>query len=358
MNSLIATANSLWADERKRVIPIILGALTIAILFAFWKGLGNLWFRWGAQEELSHSYFLPLVAGWMLWERRHSLLPSLGAPALTGFVPAFGGLFLLFLGELTHIFVLEHLGFVVLLISLPLILGGWSLLWVTIIPLAYLFFMVPPPYWVITVLSGKFQLMSSELGVAMIRLFDVPVYLSGNVIHLSSTTLAVVEACSGLRYLFPFLSLGALAAYFYKGPLWQRIAIFLSTIPITILMNSFRIAMTGVVVEKFGGSPSEGFLHYFEGWVVFLLCILFLMAVIWVFTLFRGQKSPLAFVGFEDVPPVAAKAPWDLSKFVRHGVALTLLVLSVGVIIHTTGNRALIIPERQLLFSLPLEFPE
>lgn len=357
MNTILASASAMLSDERKRAIPIILLALLGAIFFAYWNSLAGLWSRWGAEEELSHSYFLPLVAGWMLWERRNALLNSIGAPDWTGFVPAAGGLVFLLIGEMINVDLVAQLGFVILLMGLPIILGGRSLGLLFFVPLAYLFFMVPPPYMAINMLSWKFQLMSSELGVWMIRLFDIPVFLAGNVIHLTSTKLEVVEACSGLRYLFPFLSLGALAAYFYKGPMWHRALIFLSTIPITILMNSFRIALTGVLMEKFGGNHTEGFLHLFEGWVVFVMCIGFLFLVIWVLTLLRGKKTPLAFVGFEEVDPVTPKAPFALNKFVRNGIIITLLVMVTGIFAHMAGNRPVVIPERQTLGTLPLEFP-
>ncbi|WP_051881299.1 VPLPA-CTERM-specific exosortase XrtD [Parvularcula oceani] len=357
MNALVATANSVLSDTRGRVALLVLGSVFLGIVFAFWNGLGEFWFRWGQQQELSHSYFLPLIAAWMLWERRHALRNSVGSPAISGLVIAAGSLFLLFLGELTHIMVLEHVGFVALLIALPLIFGGWSLFAVALIPLVYLFFMVPPPYWVITRLSHGFQLMSSELGVSMIRGFGIPVYLSGNVIHLSSTKLQVVEACSGLRYLFPFLSLGALAGYFYKGPIWQRVIIFLSTIPITIVMNSLRIAATGVLVERYGSGHTEGFLHFFEGWVVFLLCIAFLILVIWAFTLMRGRRSPFAYVGFEEVPPRTPTGQWTQGAFLRNGIILTVMLLVAGILVHAVGNRSLITPERQDLATLPFEFP-
>ena len=58
--------------------------------------------------------------------------------------------------------------------------------------------------------------------------------------------LQVVEACSGLRYLYPLLSLGFLAAYLFHAPFWQRALVFFSAIPITIVMNSFRIGLMGV----------------------------------------------------------------------------------------------------------------
>ncbi len=358
MTTFIPSARSFWTDERRRSVLIVTASLAVAIVFAYWNALADLWYRWGNAQELSHSYFLPGVAAWILWERRAALRQSLGSADTRGFIGLGAGLAMLLAGELINVPMFGQFGFVVVLLSLPLLLGGWSLALLCALPLAYLFFMVPPPFWVITRMSQGFQFMSSELGVAMIRMAGITVHLAGNVIHLPSTTLAVVDACSGLRYLFPFLCLGALAAYFYKGPLWQRGLILLSTIPITILMNSFRIAMTGILIENFGGNHTEGFVHMFEGWMVFVLCIMLLLGVIWVFTLMRGRRTPFAYVGFEDVDPIAPRAPFDLARTVRYGAIAAAVTLAAGILAHSFAARAPVIPERQDLATLPLEFPE
>ena len=82
-----------------------------------------------------------------------------------------------------------------------------------------------------------------------------------------------MEACSGLRYLFPLTSFAFFCAYIFRGRLWQKVIIFASAAPITIFMNAFRIAVTGVLVNRYGTEQAEGFLHYFEGWVIFVACI-------------------------------------------------------------------------------------
>ena len=112
-----------------------------------------------------------------------------------------------------------------------------------------LFFMVPLPHFLYNSLSAELQLVSSRLGVGFIRLFSIPVFLEGNVIDLGNYKLQVVEACSGLRYLFPLTALGFIAAVIFKVALWKKVVLFLSTIPITVLMNSFRIGVIGVLVE-------------------------------------------------------------------------------------------------------------
>lgn len=330
-------------------------ALMLSVIFLGFEGLANLWFRWGQQQELSHSYFIAPITAWMLWERRDALKASMGAPNLWGFaILAFS--VLLVLGyETTHIFLLQHIGLYLSVFGITLLIGGLSLLRVAFFPLAYLIFMIPPPYWIITETSWQFQLWSSQLGVAMIRVFDVPVFLSGNVIELGNITLQVVEACSGLRYLFPFISLAAIAAYFYRGPIWQRVIVVLSAIPITIVMNSFRIAITGVLSDRYGPSHTEGFLHFFEGWVVFVLCMVLLFVVLVSIARLSGRKNVLATLGLPFVEPIAPSKAWDQKSFMRFAGAGAAMVTVLAVAIHTSEQQ-LNIPERERLASLPLEF--
>ena len=97
---------------------------------------------------------------------------------------------------------------------------------VFLLPILLLIFAIPLPYFINSTLSWRLQLLSSQLGVAVIRLFQIPVYLEGNVIDLGNYKVQVVEACSGLRYLYPLMSLGFLAAYFFQAPLWKRLLVF------------------------------------------------------------------------------------------------------------------------------------
>ena len=128
------------------------------------------------------------------------------------------------------------------------------------------------PSFIDSTLSLRLQLVSSQLGAFFIRLVGIPVYLDGNVIDLGYYQVQVVEACSGLRYIYPLLSLSFLAAYFFKAPLWQRALVFFSVVPIAIVMNSIRIGLVGVTVNYWGTQAADGVLHFFEGWFVFLMC--------------------------------------------------------------------------------------
>ncbi|MGH7881284.1 MAG: exosortase C-terminal domain/associated protein EpsI, partial [Candidatus Binataceae bacterium] len=71
-----------------------------------------------------------------------------------------------------------------------------------------------------------------------------------------------------------------LMAYFYKGARWKRLVVFLSSIPITILMNSLRVGVIGITVDRWGIGMAEGFLHEFQGWTVFMVCTGLMLAEI------------------------------------------------------------------------------
>jgi exosortase len=116
----------------------------------------------------------------------------------------------------------------------------------------HLIFMLPLPqflYWQMTIFL---QLVSSELGVWFIDLPGIPVFGSKATSSIWVYKLQVAEACSGLRYLFPILSFSYLFAILYRGPLWHKAVLLLLAAPLTVLMNSFRIGMIGVLVNSYG----------------------------------------------------------------------------------------------------------
>ena len=79
-----------------------------------------------------------------------------------------------------------------------------------------LVFMIPLPAFFNNKLSLQMQLLSSQIGVRFIRLAGISVFLEGNVIDLGSMQLQVAEACDGLRYLFPLMTLAFVMAYLFR----------------------------------------------------------------------------------------------------------------------------------------------
>src|SRR5262249_15476545 len=240
------------------------------------------------------------------------------------------------------------------LFGIVLCIGGYSLLRVAFIPIAFLIFAVPLPYFIDSQLSWWLQLVSSQLGGFFIRLFGIPVYLTGNIIDLGNYKLQVVEACSGLRFLYPLLSLGFLAAYLFKAPLWQRAVVFLSAIPITVFMNSFRIGMTGVLVDRWGTAMADDALHFFEGWIIFLACAAMLAAEIYLLARFTSGKSFFQVFGLpkvEAIRPRFAGMDGTISRVPM--MASLVLICTTGLAVYFVSSRQEIVPERQRFAAFP-----
>lgn len=333
---------------------LLLGVSLLFCFTAFSGGLANQYSRWITQDEYSHGFLIPAISLWMLWDRRDALAVSIGKPAWIGLVVILVSIFMLIVGELSAIFILVQTGFILSLLGTMLVFGGMPLLRLTALPILFLLFAIPMPYFLDSIMSWRLQLVSSELGVFFIRLFSIPVFLEGNVIDLGIYKLQVVDACSGLRYLYPLTSLGFLVAYLFKAPFWQRLIIFLSTIPITIFMNSFRIGMVGVLVEYWGGGMADGLMHYFEGWVIFMACAAILCGEVWLFTKLGKQGD---FFDLFDLPRVTAtpvERTWQTQNVVPVAVVTASMVLAMLFTLSLT-DRIEQTPDRFRFVSFPSE---
>ena len=281
------------AKNTNQINLILLGILFLGfgmLGYIFYDGLVFMASFW-EKDEYSHGYMIPLVALYLVWQKQEKLVEVINKGSWLGAAMVLAGLVLFLMGELGSLYVLIQYGFLLALYGLVMATLGWRGTRVIWAALAYLIFMIPLPSFIYANLSSQLQLISSEFGVFFIRLFDISVFLEGNVIDLGVYQLQVVEACSGLRYLFPLMSFGFLIAYIYKGPAWQKVFLFLSTIPITVLMNSFRIGVIGVTVDYWGIEMAEGFLHDFEGWVIFMGCLGVLVAEMGVFHYYSKNDS-------------------------------------------------------------------
>ncbi len=332
---------------------LLLAALIGVLVFAFRDSL--LWMvtdDW-PRDEYNHCYLIPVIAGFLIATRSRELAAVPWSGTLTGlWLVALGFLFLL-LSSLSSIFTIGQYGFIVAVWGCFVTVWGWpavKLIWPALV---YLLFMVPLPDFLEVKLTANLQLLSTRIGVAVVRLAGVPVYVEGNVIDLGTYQLAVAEACSGLRYLFPLMSFGFLCAVLFQAPLWQRAIVFLSSVPLTVLMNSVRIGGISILVSYYGIEQAEGFLHDFEGWVVFMTCVAILFLE--MFIMARLSKRPLLKSLRMDTPPLAEI--WRI--FTAQGAGRAAVVAAVAVLAGTAtmaavGQRQEMIPARARLATLPL----
>jgi len=235
--------------------------------------------QWGNDPNFSHGYIVPAFALYLLWCDRKKLRSIAPAPSWAGVAFVVFGLLMLVLGVLGVELFTERVSLLVLLAGLIVLFLGWQFFRAVLFPLAFLILMIPLPNLILQKVTFPLQLLASKLATFMLRAIGIAVNLQGNVINLSSMTLEVIEACSGIRSLLSLITLAIIYGYLLEKRIWVRVSLACSAVPIAVFANGFRIFGTGVLGRYWDPDKAQGFFHEFQGWLIFVASFLLLFAV-------------------------------------------------------------------------------
>jgi exosortase len=275
------TAESLAASREARPLrfaPHLLTAITFIVLFAHPMTL--LARDWWNDPDAGHGLLLFPISLWLAWRSglRAGRLPN----HVLGTLLILGAVGLRYLSGLAAELFTMRLSMVMALAGVVIFLWGFRQLLHWWLPFALITLSIPIPAVLTNALAFPLQLQASSMGADLLEFRHVPVKLMGNVIYLPGRQLFVTEACSGLRSLTALLALGLLV-----GGLWlkhpaSRLLLLLATLPVAIVVNAFRVFLTGFLVYYVSPEMGEGFMHLSEGWLLFVAAFLILGAFTWL----------------------------------------------------------------------------
>lgn len=269
------------------LIPALYGVL---LFFVYRTVLEYMVGKWNG-EDFTYCWIIPPLVAYLIWEKRAQLAAVPSRPSWWGLVPFLLGIGLFWLGELGAEWTIQTISLWLVLVSLCWLHLGWTKLKLIAFPLGFGLATIVPPNAIYAPMTLHLKLISSQIGVKLLQLVGVSAYREGNIIDLGFTQLQVVDACSGLRYVIPLFLMGVLLAYYYKAPLWKKGVLILSTVPLSIITNSLRIASVGVLYPLMGEAAAEGFFHDFSGWFIFMTGMAFLLLEMWLLKKIRSQES-------------------------------------------------------------------
>jgi exosortase len=228
--------------------------------------------QWATDENMQHGFFVPVVAGFIAWQRRDALLATPRQPNPWGLVLVIFAALLSLAATLGAELFTARLSFVIALFGAILYLGGAGWIRILLLPFALLLFMIPIPAIIYAQLTLRLQTLASQLGEMLITLMGIPVLRSGNTLQLPSQTLDIAEACSGIRSLLSLSFLSLVYSYFFDKRVWMRWALLIATVPIAIGANGIRVAVTGLLSE-IDTKLASGVYHETEGYIVFIVAL-------------------------------------------------------------------------------------
>lgn len=330
---------------------LIAGIAVLAYTFhASAVRMANAWFE---REEYSHGVLIPLIAAFLIWQRWPAVARERLAGSWWGVSLVLLGIGIKVIGDVGTFYILQQYALLIVLYGFVLSLVGGQAFRRLLVPLLILLFMIPLPEFVLQKFSTHLQLISSQVGVSVIRLLGISVAVEGNVIDLGTYKLQVAEACDGLRYLFPLMTLGFIMAYFFKTALWKRVTLFLSSIPVTVLMNSLRIGVIGITVEYWGISMAEGLLHDFQGWVVFMLSAGILLAEMSLLMRIGADRRPRHEVFGLEWPARGGRRAPMLSSVPKPLIASVAVLAATAIATQLMPTRAHVVPQRESFSMFP-----
>ena len=262
LQMLLETSKS--ADGLGKMIG---AAFCLAMLAGvFWTTLVHFVQVWSTDDNYSHGFLVPLISLYFA-----DVAMRKGPIARSGGLGL--GLFLLCFGILTKlatiavpIGIFGDLAFLAALAGVCSLLLGASGLKRFSFAIGFLIFMIPLPVALYTAVANPLQLMVSHVSSNLLNGFGIPVLREGNSMTLpGGVKMFVAEACSGLRQLTGFLALTTATAHLSSRPVWQKLIMLSSAIPVAMFANIVRVLCTGLIMHWINPQYASGSYHTLEG---------------------------------------------------------------------------------------------
>ncbi len=283
--------------------------LQVAIVCSL--GFLLVFFRWFAHQgrislehpqDWGHSFVIPLIAVYMIWQRREQILntpTSIFWPALVPFllgIQAYA--YNLFMVQ-NHM--LQGMSMLLSMGSLLLLLLGPGVFRYLFLPTIYLVLMITIAEAIMLAVTFKLQLLASQGSWLMLNLIGAPfgwfsVDIDGNTLMILTSEgktlpMNVAEACSGMRMVVAFYALAIAVALLGSSQWWQRIALVLLAGPVAVMMNMVRVTVLGLIM-LYNPKLAEGDAHTVIGTILLVPSLLLFLGIAWMLN--RLIRSPEA----------------------------------------------------------------
>jgi colanic acid biosynthesis glycosyl transferase WcaI len=275
MAGILGSLNEFPSVDARSPFPWRFAAVAAAFLFTYALVILRLFTAWQEDPNMSHGFFVPLLAGYAAWLERDALIKVKSNTNWLGLVLMIVGGVLLCIGppDLDTFAVATRLALVISLVGLILFLRGFKTLRILTYPLLLILLMIPLPGFIVERLTFPLQMFASQFAEHTLEMMGYSVLREGNILRLPGATLSIAEACSGLRSICALTFLGQAYVCMFDGRRWMRPVMALLVIPIAVFANGFRIVISAVAVS-YKPEWMTGLAHESTGWVVFVIAFL------------------------------------------------------------------------------------
>jgi exosortase A len=303
--------------SRRSVHLAVLVLGIVFLLFWYRHTVASLVEIWQRSDTYAHGFLVAPISGWLIWRVRDRLRDVPLAPSLLGLLAGVAAGFAWLLGELASVASVSEFALVGMVVALVWAVTGTAAASRIAFPLGFLFFSVPFGEFLFPWMMDR----TADFVIGGLRLSGVPVYAEGRNLVIPSGNWAVVEGCSGVRYLIASVVVGSLYAYLTYRSLRRRLIFTAVAVVLPVFANWLRAYGIVMLAHLSGNRIAAGVDHLVYGWVFFGLVM---FALFWIGGRWRED---------EDVPSEPKSTPLDAATAAAamsplRGLAWTVVALA------------------------------
>ena len=283
---------------------LALGLVWASVILALRKHVLLVVESWEKLPSHAHGYVVLAVVAYFAWKKRHILRRISFAPSYVGLA-----FFLLsgaaaYVGELVSAAVVAQFAAVFMLMGATWAVLGYQAFRNLLGPLSFLFFAIPFGHDILPILMD----WTANATVAGLRASGIPVLQQDRHFVIPSGSWSVIEACSGIRYLFTSFFVGSIFAYLTYQRWYKRLIFIAAMILLSLFANWLRAYVIVLIAHLTDNQWGLGLSHLAFGWVIFGVVVItaFIIGDRWRDTPSISDETPQ--VSQSPLPSILAAA--------------------------------------------------
>jgi exosortase len=257
------------------------------VVWMYWDHILRLVYYW-MEPDWSHGFLIPVFGLYVVNMKREQLFKAGHRGSLWGAALMAASTLVYAWAIMAKIGYPQPLSIITMIAGVVLLMCGWRVLWLTLFPICFLGLGMPPPDRMYRAFTQPLQQFAATVSTAVLNMFpgaetersgvNISYWVEGH----GSGMFAVAGACSGMRSLMAFVALGLMTAYFTPRPMWQRLAMAVSVVPVALLCNVLRVIVTGAFQMYGHKDLAEGTPHAILGMITFAIGFMIYMGILWI----------------------------------------------------------------------------
>ena len=252
---------------------LVVTFITVWLFRSYFQWLASTW-RINYQDTF--GYLVPVISAWIIIRERKNYLnvPAGRSPSGWGFF--LPGLILILFSRIHGNILGACLAFPFYCFGLCLLFWGKARSRYLLFPVFLCVFLYPWDTLIESLVGFHLRLLSTFMAFGILKLMGLGLSVSGTLIETKGFFINVAPACSGIATLKVLFFTGAIAAYLYQGNSWEKSFLWMSTVPLAVFLNMFRIFSVGIVGNILSPEFAASFFHQASGMLFFGIGLLLL----------------------------------------------------------------------------------